>query len=63
VTETGMPSKELADFLLRETGVACLNGASFGEYGEGYLRFSYANSLENLMQAVERIQKSAARWG
>jgi aspartate/methionine/tyrosine aminotransferase len=52
---TGMRSKELADALLADAGVACLSGASFGEYGEGFLRFSYANSLENLMQAVERI--------
>jgi aspartate aminotransferase len=36
--------------------VACLNGAGFGEYGEGYVRFSYANSYENLMRAVERIK-------
>ena len=55
-------SKELADLLLNEAGVACLNGAAFGEYGEGYLRFSYANSLENLMEAVSRIQKVSARW-
>jgi len=38
-----------------DAGVACLNGAGFGEFGEGYIRFSYANSYENLMQAVERI--------
>jgi aspartate/methionine/tyrosine aminotransferase len=53
---TGRPSKELADALLNEAGVACLNGAAFGEYGEGYLRFSIANSFENLMAAVERIR-------
>jgi aspartate aminotransferase len=62
VTETGISSKELADLLLQEGGVACLNGGSFGKYGEGYLRFSYANSLENLMDAVERIRKVAVRW-
>ena len=62
VQGTGMGSKELADFLLQEAGVACLNGGSFGEYGEGYIRFSYANSLENLMEAVERIRRSAVRW-
>ena len=49
--------KELADRLLNEAGVACLSGTSFGEYGEGYMRFSYANSLENLTEAVERIRK------
>ena len=57
-----MGAKELADFLLYEAGVACLSGGAFGEYGEGYIRFSYANSLENLMEAVARIQKVAARW-
>jgi aspartate aminotransferase len=62
VKETGMGSKELADFLLQEAGVACLNGRAFGEYGEGYIRFSYANSLENLMEAVARIQKVSERW-
>ncbi|HZT29667.1 MAG TPA: pyridoxal phosphate-dependent aminotransferase [Bryobacteraceae bacterium] len=62
VKETGIPSKELADFLLQEAGVACLNGGAFGEYGEGYIRFSYANSYENLMEAVERIKKAAVRW-
>ena len=53
---TGRNSKELADALLDGAGVACLSGASFGEFGEGYLRFSYANSYENLMEAVERIR-------
>jgi aspartate aminotransferase len=62
VKETGVPSKGLADFLLQEAGVACLNGGSFGEFGEGYIRFSYANSLENLEEAVRRIQKAAVHW-
>ena len=62
ITGTGMTSKELADLLLYEAGVAGLNGASFGEYGEGYIRFSYANSLDNLMDAVDRIRKVSARW-
>ena len=56
ITGTGMQSKELADYLLYEAGVACLSGAAFGEYGEGYIRFSYANSYENLMHAVELIK-------
>jgi len=56
VTRTGMDSKTAADFLLNEAGVACLSGAAFGGYGEGYVRFSYANSLENLMEAVKRIE-------
>jgi aspartate/methionine/tyrosine aminotransferase len=54
---TGLSSKELADRLLHEAGVAGLSGASFGAYGEGYLRLSYANSLENLMEAVARIRR------
>jgi aspartate/methionine/tyrosine aminotransferase len=62
VRETGMGSKELADFLMQEAGVACLDGRAFGEYGEGYIRFSYANSLENLMEAVARMQRVSARW-
>jgi aspartate aminotransferase len=62
VTGTGIHSKELADMLLNDAGVSCLNGGGFGEYGEGYIRFSYANSLEHLMEAVERIKKVSARW-
>lgn len=62
VTGTGIDSAELADFLLNEAGVSCLDGACFGEYGAGYVRFSYANSLANLHEAVERIKKVAARW-
>ncbi len=57
VRGTGRSSRELADGLLNDAGVAALNGAAFGEYGEGYLRFSIANSYENLMDAVERIRK------
>jgi aspartate aminotransferase len=55
ITKTGWKSKKLADALLEEAGVACLSGASFGCFGEGYLRFSVANSLENLNLALERI--------
>ena len=57
IAGTGRKSKELADALLYEAGVACLSGASFGKWGEGYIRFSYANSLENLMEAADRIRK------
>jgi aspartate/methionine/tyrosine aminotransferase len=52
---TGWKSKPLADALLEQAGVACLSGTSFGAYGEGYIRFSYANSMENLMEAVRRV--------
>jgi len=57
ITATGWKSKALADALLNHAGVACLSGTAFGEFGEGYLRFSIANSLENLMQALERIDQ------
>jgi len=53
ITKTGWPSRKLADALLEQAGVACLTGTAFGEYGEGYLRFSVANSLENLTKARE----------
>ena len=56
ITKTGWPSKKLADALLEQAGVACLSGTAFGEYGEGYLRFSVANSLENLNKALARIE-------
>ena len=62
VSGTGISSKELADYLLNEAGVACLNGAAFGEHGNGYLRFSYANSLANITEAIERIRKVSGRW-
>jgi len=55
VTKTGWKSKKLADALLEEAGVACLSGTAFGDFGEGYLRFSIANSLENLNQALAQI--------
>ncbi len=57
VQGTGWKSKELADALLQKAGVACLSGTAFGAYGDGYLRFSIANSYEKLMDAVERIRK------
>jgi aspartate/methionine/tyrosine aminotransferase len=57
VKATGIPSKELADKLLQEAGVACLDGGSFGENGRGFLRFSFANSIDNLMEAVRRMEE------
>ena len=57
ITGTGLSSGALADGLLEKAGVACLSGTAFGAYGEGYLRFSIANSYENLMGAIERIRK------
>ena len=59
---TGMSSRELADLLLNEAGVACLSGTAFGSYGDGYLRFSYAASLEHIEDALSRIRKVSDRW-
>lgn len=61
VKKTGIDSKVLADRLLQEVGVACLTGGAFGHFGEGYIRFSYANSLENLMEAARRIESLIAK--
>ena len=58
IKETGMTSQECADHLLYNAGVACLPGTAFGPYGEGYLRFSYATTLENIDKAIDKIEKS-----
>jgi aspartate/methionine/tyrosine aminotransferase len=55
ITKTGWPSKKLADALLEDAGVAALSGTAFGSFGEGYLRFSVANSIEKIEQALDRI--------
>lgn len=52
---TGMTSREAQDLFLEEAGVAAIAGPSFGKFGEGYLRFSYANSVENIREAIRRI--------
>jgi len=56
ITGTGMGASELANLILEKAGVALLPGNSFGEYGEGYLRISYANSLENIQKGLEKIR-------
>jgi aspartate/methionine/tyrosine aminotransferase len=56
ITRTGMGSSELANFILEQAGVALLPGNAFGEYGEGYLRLSYANSIQNIEMGLERIR-------
>ena len=56
VSKCGVPSDELADRLLNEAGVACLTGTSFGAYGEGYLRFSYATALDQIREALDRVE-------
>ena len=57
---TGIASKVLEDELLNEAGVACLSGASFGAFGEGYMRFSYANSTENIREGLRRVREHLA---
>ena len=59
IEQTGWSSKAVADSLLDEAGVAGLSGTSFGRYGEGFVRFSVANSMENLMEALRRIESWA----
>jgi aspartate aminotransferase len=61
IKQTGWASKKLADALLEEAGVACLSGTAFGDFGEGYLRFSVANSLENLNKALDQIGQWTAK--
>jgi aspartate/methionine/tyrosine aminotransferase len=56
VKELGVSSERVADFLLREAGVACLSGTAFGRQGQGFLRFSYANSIEAIREALDAIE-------
>jgi aspartate/methionine/tyrosine aminotransferase len=58
ITGTGHTASELADLLMEEAGVACLSGTGFGKYGEGHLRFSYANSRENISRALKKIHET-----
>ena len=55
ITKTGWPSKKLADAVLDDAGVAALSGTAFGDFGEGYLRFSVANSIDNIEKALRRV--------
>ena len=56
IKETKWNSRVLADTILNEAGVACLGGTAFGQWGEGYLRFSFANSVENIQRALQQIE-------
>ncbi|MBI2794548.1 MAG: pyridoxal phosphate-dependent aminotransferase [Ignavibacteria bacterium] len=58
IAGTGMKSQECADFLLNTAGVACLSGTSFGANGEGFIRFSYANSVGNIEEALRRVRSA-----
>jgi aspartate/methionine/tyrosine aminotransferase len=57
---TGLSSRDLETRLLDEAGVACLSGTAFGAHGDGYLRFSYANSVENIREALSRVARFLA---
>lgn len=61
ITGTGWDSRKMADYILNEAGVACISGTSFGKYGEGFVRFSYANSTENLNKALLRIKEAVEK--
>src|SRR5204863_385325 len=58
---TGYSSQRMADYLLNTAGVACLSGTAFGQFGEGFVRFSYANSIENIHKALERINDAVSK--
>lgn len=58
VKSFGMDCKKLSDYLLNKAGVAVLSGTAFGSYGEGYLRLSFANSVENIKKALQRISEA-----
>lgn len=60
IKETGKKSKEIADYLLYEAGVCTLSGTAFGSYGEGYIRFSYATSQENIKEGLKRVREAFA---
>jgi aspartate aminotransferase len=62
VTRVDPDSKRLADFLLTEGGVACLSGTAFGEHGRGYLRFSYANSVEKIEEGLRLMREALKRY-
>jgi aspartate/methionine/tyrosine aminotransferase len=55
ISGTGMNARDLQSRMLEEAGIATIAGTSFGAYGEGYLRFSYANSVDNIRRALERM--------
>lgn len=62
VTRIDGDSRRLAEFLLFDGGVACLSGTAFGEHGQGYLRFSYANSVDNITEGLRRMREALKRY-
>jgi len=61
ISQTNMSSTEMMEFLLENAYVACLPGVTFGNYGEGFIRFSYANSIENIEVALDRIKEVVSK--
>jgi aspartate/methionine/tyrosine aminotransferase len=61
ITRTGFSSNELSQYLLHEAGVACLPGTAFGQGGEGFLRFSYATTIDTIREAMPRIKQAIER--
>jgi aspartate/methionine/tyrosine aminotransferase len=61
VKKLGTDCRQVANFLLNEAGVATLAGADFDMYGEGYIRLSYATSLENLKKGLDRIKAAVVK--
>jgi len=62
VSSFGRKSKDVADHLLDNAGVACLSGTAFGSEGEGYLRFSFATSIDKIQAALDRIKEAFGRF-
>lgn len=61
VSQLPLSCQDLSDYLLEDAGVAVLPGTAFGKYGDGYLRLSYANSLENIQEALARMDSAISR--
>jgi aspartate/methionine/tyrosine aminotransferase len=61
VEGTGMTERDFANYLMEDAGVAVLAGSSFGEHGRGFIRISYANSIENIEKALTKIEEAISR--
>ena len=61
VTQLPLSCEALADYLMEEADIALLPGTSFGKYGDGYLRLSYANSLDNIQEALDRMATAISK--